>query len=80
MMDPIIIRVHQHSEGGLEYDIWGSVDPQELYELASNDGGICTSGCETDKEMEKPYTREDYKNALEMATGQVLDMLFPNKG
>lgn len=88
--DPIIIRVAQHSEGGLGYDIF-AVDPDELYDEDPEDGGICTSGmhnedckndaCEGCREaMDKPYTREDYKNALEMAVEQTLDLLFPKKG
>lgn len=85
--DTIVIKISPHSEGGLNYDIW----PEDLdIEAEPYDGGICTSGmhnkdCDDDdcegcpEAMEKPYTRKDYENALDMAKEQALDLLFPKK-
>lgn len=96
MKDDLVIQISPHSEGGLNYDIWkdATIDSIVKNDLCSDDGGICTSGCHDEgcknldcpgceEAMSKPYTREDWKNALEMAAEQALDLMFPdetNKG
>jgi len=67
----VIIRVFPHSDGGLNYDIWLK-DCDELDEIASDDGGICTSGCE---DMNAPYVAENYRDAIEMAMEQAIKLL-----
>lgn len=73
----ITIKVSEHSEGGLNYDIFEGNDLEN-----SVDGGLCTSGVHLDSckdddcegcNMDKPYTVEDYKNAFEMAVEQALE-------
>ena len=93
MTNEIIIKLSIHSEGGISYDIYQDPEGVELPD-DSEDGGICTSGmhlkncdgqsdnggdCEgCPKAMAKPYTPKDWKNALDMATAQTLDLIKRN--
>ena len=92
MDNEIIIKVTPHSEGGLNYDIFLNVNDANLPD-DSDDGGICTSemhvedcsqedGCDNEDceaLCSKPYSRQDWENAFDMAKEQALDLLFPKK-
>ena len=87
MTQEIIIKAHIGTDGGIHYDIF--MDPQGVEGLDgdSDDGGECTSGmhlerCELGEDcegcpeaMDKPHEPKDWKNALEMATGQAVELL-----
>jgi hypothetical protein len=71
----IVIRVATSVEDGLMFDIW-TEDVIDEDVCDSEDGGACTSGMDN---PDKPWSREDWENALEMAKQQALDLLFPKK-
>ena len=71
----IVIQVTPSLQDGLIYNIW-TRDVIEDNIVDSDDGGACTSGMD---DPDKPWTRQDWENALEMAKQQALDLLFPKK-
>lgn len=87
--DHIIIQLFPSSEGGICYNVFND-DCDGLYEMESDDGGLCTSETHEPKCRYRDghdcacvdgptLTRKDYVNALGMAVNQALDLLFPKK-
>jgi hypothetical protein len=74
--DSVFIRLRQHSEGGISYDIW--LDPpseatEALEETDSDDGGLCID--EASVERGDEFSPKDYEDALGMAAAQAIELL-----
>lgn len=70
-VDDIVIHVWVDSEGCLQFDIFADQQFDELYDVSTDDGGICTSGQDEDG----PHKPVDWENAIGMAAEQVKDIV-----
>lgn len=85
MPNEVILRAFTTSDGGIQFDVFLDPKDAELPEDA-DDGGLCSSGMHADnckssdcdgcpEAMAKPYQPADWRNALDMAVDQAIDLI-----